>query len=118
VARHEAVCAHHGLLAPRAIIEIRDRYCVSRSDFARITRLGEATVARWERGALLQNAAYDQYLRLLLVPDNWRRLQEQNVVTSRSNDAPGAPVFRSRGILSSEQSYRAAARDFRLIRVA
>jgi hypothetical protein len=45
-----------------------------RGEFASLTRLGEATLARWEAGTTLQNAAYDKYLRLLQVRENVVRL--------------------------------------------
>lgn len=66
--KHEAVCAHLGLLTPAQIEGIRRRHDLSRAEFCRITKIGEATLARWERGELLQNAAYDQYVRLLEEP--------------------------------------------------
>lgn len=68
--RHETVCQHLGRLTPTEIRDIRSRYGMRRADFATATRLGEATLARWESGALLPNAAYDQYLRLLRTPEN------------------------------------------------
>src|SRR6266571_1459205 len=74
-ARHEAVCRHLRVMNPREILDLRIRYGLSRGDFARLTRLGEATIARWERGELIQNAANDSYLRLLTYADNIRRLQ-------------------------------------------
>src|SRR5437868_9102781 len=54
--RHEALCQHLGVLTPRDIQNLRHQHKVSRSAFARITKLGEATLARWERGELIQNA--------------------------------------------------------------
>jgi len=68
VARHEAVCNHLGMLTPREITAIREHYGLGRAEFSRVTRIGEATLARWERGALIQNPAYDQYLRLIADP--------------------------------------------------
>jgi putative zinc finger/helix-turn-helix YgiT family protein len=75
-ARHEAVCRHLGMLTPREIVGLRESCRLSRSEFSRLTRLGEATVARWERGALIQNAANDFYLRLLFYRENVHRLQQ------------------------------------------
>jgi putative zinc finger/helix-turn-helix YgiT family protein len=73
--RHAAVCKHLGLLTPEEIRAIREQYGLTRVQFARVTRLGEATLARWERAELLQSAAYDRYLRLVAVPENFERLQ-------------------------------------------
>ncbi len=73
--RHEAVCRHLGVLAPKQISELRKRYGLSRAEFARLTRIGEASLARWESGALIQNAAHDQFLRLLFFRENLERLR-------------------------------------------
>jgi putative zinc finger/helix-turn-helix YgiT family protein len=75
--RHEAVCRHLGVLTPSEILALRRRYDVTRMQFAEITRLGEATLGRWERGALIQNAAYDQLLYLLSFEENFERLRER-----------------------------------------
>src|SRR5262245_29099399 len=60
-ARHEAVCKHLGVLTPAQIRQLRQFHNMSRSEFAALTGLGEATIARWERGALVQNPANDKY---------------------------------------------------------
>ncbi len=72
--RHEAVCAYHGVLTPKQIRALRKKHRMSRSEFARATSLGEATLARWERGQLIQNQAYDRYLRLLQDNANFERV--------------------------------------------
>jgi len=64
-ARHEAICRHFQLLAPREIAAIRQQYHLSRVAFAEITRIGTATLSRWEAGEVVQNAAMDAYLRLI-----------------------------------------------------
>jgi putative zinc finger/helix-turn-helix YgiT family protein len=69
-ARHNAVCRHLGVLTPKEILELRKRYNMSRAEFAEVTRLGEASLARWENGQLIQNAANDQLLFLLTLPSN------------------------------------------------
>lgn len=76
--RHDAVCAHLGVMTPERIRELRNSLGTSRPEFARLTRLGEATIARWERGALIQNAANDQYLYLLSFAENVERLRQRN----------------------------------------
>jgi putative zinc finger/helix-turn-helix YgiT family protein len=73
-AQHEAICRHLRLLTPAEVKAIRKSYGMTRAEFARVTRLGEATVGRWERGELLQNAAYDQFLYILSYPENMERL--------------------------------------------
>lgn len=72
--QHRTVCQHLGVLTPQEIRALREDRGLSRAEFARLTRLGEATLARWERGAFIQNAAYDQLLYLLRFDDNWLRL--------------------------------------------
>jgi transcriptional regulator with XRE-family HTH domain len=73
-ARHEAVCRYLGVQTPAEIETLRKSLHLSRADFADLTQLGEATIARWERGALIQNAANDSYLYLLHWRENIDRL--------------------------------------------
>ena len=72
--KHEAVCAHLGVLSPNEIRGIRRMHGMSRAAFSRVTGLGEATLNRWENGILIQSAANDRYLRLLAAPNNLHRL--------------------------------------------
>ena len=74
IARHEAVCRHLGLLTPAEIRGLRKRYDLSRAAFARVTGFGEATLARWESGEVIQNTSSDRYLRLLMDPSVMNRL--------------------------------------------
>ena len=76
--RHNAVCQHLGLLSPTEVLDIRKAYGMSRAAFAEITGLGEATLSRWENGAVIQNLANDRYLRLLSLPGVMASLQEMN----------------------------------------
>jgi putative zinc finger/helix-turn-helix YgiT family protein len=75
-ARHEAVCRHLGVQTPAEIQALRKKYGLSRAEFARLTGLGEATLARWEDGALIQNVANDRYLSLLHCEENLKRLHD------------------------------------------
>ena len=63
--RHEAICRHLGVLSPADIRSIRRGYGMTRADFAHATGLGEATIAQWENGLVIQNHASDRYVRLL-----------------------------------------------------
>lgn len=75
--RHEAICRALGLLTPAEIRAVREGLNLTQAEFARLTRLGEATISRWERGRLLQNPAMDRYLRLIArCDDNVRFLQK------------------------------------------
>jgi putative zinc finger/helix-turn-helix YgiT family protein len=79
-ARHRAACAQVGVQAPDEIRSIRKASGLSQREFARLTRLGGATLNRWERGHLIQNGAYDDYLYLLRFPENLERLRGRRVL--------------------------------------
>ena len=72
---HEAVCRHLGRLTPQQIKDLREKYGFSRVDLERLTGLGEASIARWERGELIQNAGNDSLLWLLHYQENVDRLR-------------------------------------------
>lgn len=74
--KHEAVCRHLNVLTPRAIKQIRTSKGMTRSEFAKLTGLGEASIGRWERGELIQSVANDRYLRLLAATDGVLRLRD------------------------------------------
>ena len=74
---HDAVCRHLGRMTPEEVASVRERGGFSQAEFAKLTRLGEATISRWERGALIQNAANDQLLYLLQFPHNVAALRER-----------------------------------------
>jgi putative zinc finger/helix-turn-helix YgiT family protein len=84
--RHEAVCRHLGRLTPGEIKALRGKYGFSRADLARLTGLGEATIARWERGELIQNAGNDSLLWLLHYQENVDRLR----LRTNAEDPPPA----------------------------
>jgi len=77
-ARHEAVCRYLRVMTPHQIRDLRLLHECSQADFAELTQLGEATISRWERGALIQTHAYDNYLYLLGFEDNIRRLRQRS----------------------------------------
>jgi putative transcriptional regulator len=91
--RHMAICRALGLLTPGEIRAIRDRLNLTQAEFARLTRLGEATICRWERGRLLQNPAMDRYLRLIASGEDnvrfLRRLQEPSQEIKPAPEAIG-----------------------------
>lgn len=74
---HETICRHLGVMSPAQIKSLRKYYKLTQSQFADTTKLGEATLSRWERGIIIQNNAYDNYLYLLGFSDNFRRLQKR-----------------------------------------
>lgn len=77
--RHEAVCRHLQVMPPKEISDLRKAHGLTRSEFARLTRIGEASLARWENGHIIQNAANDQLLFLLQYPENLSRLRTRFV---------------------------------------
>lgn len=73
--KHEAICHHLGLLSPKEILDVRGTYNLSQNDFSTISGVGKASLARWERGALMQNYANDNLLYLLKFEENLKRLK-------------------------------------------
>jgi DNA-binding transcriptional regulator YiaG len=83
--RHDAICRHLKRMIPVEIAGIRKRYHLRRDEFAAKTSLGEASLARWESGQLIQNAAYDNYLYLLTFQENMKRLEERRMEQYNKN---------------------------------
>ena len=108
VARHEAVCRHLGIMTPAEIRDLRGRYGLSRQSFASLTRLGAASIARWEAGSLLQNRAYDSLLYLLCFEDNLGRLRSRHAEAApgdshaASSEPPGFTVSTPKYSLAGE----------------
>lgn len=73
--KHNALCQHFGVLNRNQIKQLRERYDLSRSAFAQLTGLGEASLNRWEKGINIQNLAHDRFLRLLNEPSILKKLQ-------------------------------------------
>ena len=111
--KHEAVCAHLGVLSPNEIRGIRGMHGMSRAAFSRVTGLGEATLNRWENGILIQSAANDRYLRLLAAPNNLRTLERLASEPASSCSPSEAVVGHFRAIKVSDEHRRQQA-DFRL----
>jgi putative zinc finger/helix-turn-helix YgiT family protein len=115
-ARHDAVCRHLGVLTPKEVLDLRKRYNMSRAEFAELTRLGEASLARWENGQLIQNPANDQLLFLLTFPSNVELLRHRAARSERSE--PQASTGPSRdgrfSALQDIDSHRRQAVGFRL----
>jgi putative zinc finger/helix-turn-helix YgiT family protein len=90
--RHDAICRHLGLMTPGEIVALRKRYNMTRAEFANLTRLGEASLARWETSQLIQNAANDQLLYLLSFESNVERLQKRQVQRAQSGSSANVAV--------------------------
>ena len=74
-ARHEAVCRYLGVLTPAEIVAVRESTGLSRTEFCELTRIGIASLKRWETGNLIQNAANDELLYLVAFSENAERLR-------------------------------------------
>jgi len=74
---HEAICEHLRILKPGQIKDLRDYHRLTQANFSKITGLGEATLSRWERGVIIQNKAYDNYLYLLGLKDNMQSILDR-----------------------------------------
>lgn len=76
-ARSAAIRKHLKVLLPAEIAGVRHSYEMTRAEFAARSRIGPASLARWESGQLIQNAAYDNYLYLLRFRENMDRLDQR-----------------------------------------
>lgn len=106
IAQHEGVCRHLGVLTPAEIRGLRKRHGLSQAAFARLTGFGEASVARWERGEVIQNTSSDRYLRLLRDGAAMSRLRL--IAMSASTFGRDSSAFGSSGALDPhvERRYR------------
>jgi DNA-binding transcriptional regulator YiaG len=111
--RHEAVCQHLRLLTPRQIIGIRKYYTLTRAEFAALTRFGEASLARWETGSILQNPANDQLLYLLQFRENFERLWER-AAGKGTAATPAAPTADRKFTAINIEEKRKEAQSFKL----
>lgn len=64
VLRHEAVCRHLNLMTPAEIVQMREKLGMTQKDLAELTKLGDASIKRWESGSLIQSASANMLLRL------------------------------------------------------
>ena len=99
-ARHNAVCRHLGVLAPGEIHAIREQYELTQAEFSDLSKIGKASLSRWEGGMLIQNQANDNLLYLLTFKDNYNRLLERHnhhEVTDKATELVGSfrPKFRA-----------------------
>ncbi|MGO8758095.1 MAG: hypothetical protein ACLQG3_08225 [Terracidiphilus sp.] len=77
-ARQEAICRHLGVLTPAEIVAIRNRTGMTRNQFAECTRIGIASLKRWESGVIVQNAANDGLIYLMKFSENVDRLRARD----------------------------------------
>jgi len=117
LACHEAICEHLGVMKPSQIKGLRDYHGLTQSDFSNITGLGEASLSRWERGIVIQNKAYDNYMYLLGLEANLQSIR-QRAESSKATKLPSKifkkPQFReldvNEEILQRQKSFRLCLR--------
>lgn len=96
-ARDLAVRRYLRVMTPDQIRAIRESHQLSRREFGSLTRIGEASLARWESGEIIQNAGYDQFLYLLKSPENLQRLRERkDEIVEQSKGVEPIPQLQSR----------------------
>lgn len=112
-ARHEAICLHLRVMSPGQIRKLRELHGYTQAAFAELTRLGEATISRWERGVVIQNQAYDNYLYLLGFSDNLQRVRNRAYTLAHRPREPCQAKFRAlrvdEAVLRRKQGFRLAA---------
>ena len=115
--KHGAVCRHLGVLSPDEIRRIRNVFGMTRSKFAQVTGLGEASLNRWENGLTIQTHAYDRYLRLLAAhPGNIRYVEKlANLIPSPQSDDSSVNQFR---VLKMTPNLLKEQENFQLHKVA
>ena len=111
--RHDAVCRHLGVLSPADISDIRKRFGMTRAAFAEVTGLGEATLNRWENGAVVQNLANDRYLRLLALPGVMDSLKDLTT-PKRVPSAPHLPSASKFQAITVSDEYLLSQESFEL----
>ncbi|NNG65783.1 type II toxin-antitoxin system MqsA family antitoxin [Caldanaerobacter subterraneus] len=67
----------HGILSPDEIRNIRESYGLSQRAFAKLLGIGEASIARYETGALPEKSLSNMIM-LLKDPKNMKKLLEKN----------------------------------------
>lgn len=114
--RHSAVCNHLSILTPEIIVAIRERYGCTQQEFAEISRIGRASLARWESRAVFQNASSDSLLFLLGFPENFQRLSNRFKKTEAPIEFAQIRHARRFPTMSDEEvnSYRRRAESFEL----
>jgi putative zinc finger/helix-turn-helix YgiT family protein len=72
----EVYRARYGLLSAIEIRAVRERYRLTQAQLARLLRLGNNTISRWEAGRNVQTAAMDVLLRLIRdIPESLKYLR-------------------------------------------
>jgi DNA-binding transcriptional regulator YiaG len=81
--RHTVICHHLGRLSPQEVRSVREQYGLSQQQWAKQSRLGIASVKRWELGNQIQNDAMDAYMRLLALPSNFEAVSSNHFAVKK-----------------------------------
>lgn len=103
-ARHAAICHAMRRLTPQEIHSLRhERLRLSRKNFAELSGIGEASLARWESGELIQSESNDNLLRLLASDDNVRSLRKiRNLNSNETAPVRAHQIRRGTAVASPE----------------
>jgi len=110
MARHDAVCAHLGVMSPTEVRAARGN--LSRHEFYELTGIAEASMKRWESGEQIQTRAMDLLLRLAADPVGIHRIRD--IVRTRDTTTVSIVTAQFRTELSPEAYLRSGR--FRLRR--
>jgi len=61
----------HNMAFPEQIRDFRNKYSITQAELSKLLKFGEATIGRYERGGL-QDEAHDRSLQMLMIPENLR----------------------------------------------
>ena len=106
--KHKAICRYLGVLSPDEIRRIRKGFRMTRSEFAKVTGIGEASLNRWENGLNIQTHANDRYLRLLSA----RSENMRDIKMFASSPSSSSPKMRFRtlkitdGLLKEQETFQ------------
>lgn len=117
--KHNAICHYFGVLAPREVRAVREQYEYSQAEFSELSKIGKASLNRWETGLLIQNQANDNLLFLLTFRDNFNRLknryQSKAIAKNLINSAVSLSGSRFRCLTSEdERQLQKRAEGFKL----
>lgn len=75
----------HGLLQPEDIKEIREKYNITQTTFAKILGFGEKTIARYETGSI-QDSAQNNLMELANFPNVFEHLLKKSISNISKSD--------------------------------
>ena len=112
--KHEAICAHFGVLSPWEIRRIRRDHGMTRAAFAEVTGLGEASLNRWENGLSTQTHGNDRYIRLLANPWIMKALKHIVAAANPPDHRPDPAGGRFQEVRSDDPDARREQQAFQL----